>query len=52
MDKKFRQYTIHALALEFGFNNAESFSTAFDKKTGIKPSFFIKNLNIKKDTED
>jgi AraC-like DNA-binding protein len=43
-DKKLRNYTIQALALEFGFNNAESFSAAFHKKTGIKPTYFIKEL--------
>lgn len=43
-NNKLRNYTIQALALEFGFNNAESFSTAFDKKTGIKPTYFIKEL--------
>lgn len=43
-DPKLRKYTIHALATEFGFNNAESFSTVFFKKTGIKPSYFIKEL--------
>jgi AraC-like DNA-binding protein len=43
-ENKLRRYTIHALALEFGFNNAESFSTAFHKKTGIKPTYFIKEL--------
>jgi AraC-like DNA-binding protein len=42
---KLRKYTIHALATEFGFNSAESFSTAFHKKTGIKPTFFIKQLD-------
>ncbi|WP_316635041.1 helix-turn-helix domain-containing protein [uncultured Flavobacterium sp.] len=41
---KLQKYTIQALAYEFGFNNAESFSTAFFKKTGIKPSYFIKEL--------
>ncbi|MBC5837289.1 helix-turn-helix domain-containing protein [Flavobacterium muglaense] len=44
-DKKLQNYTIQALALEFGFNNAESFSTAFYKKTGIKPTYFIENIN-------
>ncbi|MET3026043.1 helix-turn-helix domain-containing protein [Flavobacterium sp. UW10123] len=44
-NSKLRKYTIHALALEFGFNNAESFSTVFNKKTGIKPSYFIKELD-------
>jgi AraC-like DNA-binding protein len=44
IDTKLRKYTIHALALEFGFNSPESFSTAFHKKTGIKPTYFIKEL--------
>lgn len=43
--KMIRKYTIQALALEFGFNNAESFSAAFYKKTGIKPTYFIKELD-------
>jgi AraC-like DNA-binding protein len=48
-DLKLRKYTIQALSQEFGFNTAESFSTAFFKKTGLKPSFFITELeNIKK----
>ncbi|MFW0739883.1 helix-turn-helix domain-containing protein [Flavobacterium sp. T12S277] len=48
-DSKLQKYTIQALAVEFGFNNAESFSTAFYKKTGIKPVYFIKQLEIRKD---
>ncbi|MGO4822465.1 MULTISPECIES: helix-turn-helix domain-containing protein [unclassified Flavobacterium] len=43
-NNKLRNYTIQALALEFGFNSAESFSAAFYKKTGIKPTYFIKGL--------
>lgn len=43
-DYKLQKYTIQALAIEFGFNNAESFSTAFYKKSGIKPVYFIKQL--------
>ena len=43
-NKKLRNYTIQALAQEFGFNGAESFSAAFNKKTGIKPTYFIKEL--------
>jgi AraC-like DNA-binding protein len=39
-----KKFTIQAIANEFGFNNAESFSTAFYKRTGLKPSFFIKEL--------
>lgn len=45
-DNKLRNYTIQALALEFGFNSAESFSTAFYKKTKIKPIYFIKELDM------
>jgi AraC-like DNA-binding protein len=39
-----QNYTISALAKEFGYNNTESFSTAFYKQTGIKPSYYIKQL--------
>lgn len=44
-NKSLRKYTIAALAEEAGFNTAESFSNAFFKRTGIKPSFFVKELN-------
>lgn len=43
-DNKFRRYTIKAIAGEAGFSNSESFSKAFNKKTGIYPSLFIKEL--------
>jgi AraC-like DNA-binding protein len=43
-DNDLKKYTINAIASEFGFNNAESFSSAFYKRTGLKPSFFIKEL--------
>lgn len=47
-DKRFRSYTIKAIALEVGFNNAQSFSIAFHKKTGINPSYFLKQLENQK----
>ncbi|KFF06334.1 helix-turn-helix domain-containing protein [Flavobacterium reichenbachii] len=47
-DSKLRKYTIQALALEFGFNNAESFSSAFLKKTGLKPTYFIREVDLVK----
>lgn len=47
-DPKLQKYTIQALAIEFGFNNAESFSTAFYKKSGLKPVYFIKQLEKSK----
>ena len=46
-DSKIRKYTIKALSEYFGFNNAETFSKEFLKKTGIYPSFYIKELNIR-----
>ncbi|WP_280936620.1 helix-turn-helix domain-containing protein [Aquimarina sp. 2201CG14-23] len=43
-NKSLRSYTIQAIAEEVGFKNAQSFSSAFHKKTGIYPSYFIKHL--------
>jgi len=43
-DTTFRKYTISAIAFEMGFNNVESFSKAFHKKTEIYPSYFIKEI--------
>lgn len=48
MQPKLRNYTMLSLAKEFGFNSAEAFSAAFYKKHKIKPSFFIKALENKK----
>lgn len=44
-DKRFRKYTIKAISEEAGFSNTEAFSHAFYKKTGLKPTHFIKSLN-------
>ncbi|MEM6721055.1 MAG: AraC family transcriptional regulator [Bacteroidota bacterium] len=46
-DTRFREYTIKAIAEECGFKTQQSFSAAFYKKTGIKPSFFIRQLKNK-----
>lgn len=43
-NKSLRSYTIQAIAEEVGFKNAQSFSSAFHRKTGIYPSYFIKNI--------
>jgi AraC-like DNA-binding protein len=42
------RYTILGIAKEASFNSAESFTTAFKKKTGITPSYYIKNLKKSK----
>ncbi|WP_299221397.1 helix-turn-helix domain-containing protein [uncultured Aquimarina sp.] len=43
-DRKFKKYSIRAIANEIGFNSTEVFSKAFYKKNGIHPSYFIKQL--------
>ena len=43
-NENLRKYTINGIAEEAGFNTGESFSKAFLKRTGIKPSFFIKKI--------
>jgi len=45
VQSKLRNYTMLSLANEFGFNTAESFSDAFYKKTKIKPTYFVKELD-------
>ena len=49
---KLRKYSISALAGEFGFKTSDSFSKAFLKQTGIKPSFFIKELEENKNIDN
>ncbi|NJM79492.1 MAG: helix-turn-helix transcriptional regulator [Flavobacterium sp.] len=44
-DVKFRSYTIEGIAHTIGFSSATGFANAFYAKTGIKPSYFIKQLN-------
>jgi AraC-like DNA-binding protein len=44
-DKVFRNYTIQAIAEDVGFNKAQSFSTAFQKQTGISITYFITKIN-------
>lgn len=47
-DAVFRKYTIDAIAEESGFSNTRTFSRAFQRKTNLNPSYFIKNLNASK----
>lgn len=43
-DSKFRKYTIKAIASDVGFKSSETFSKTFVKKTGLRPSYFIKQI--------
>ena len=47
-DTLFRKYTIKSISNEIGYANSQSFATAFFKKTGLKPSYFIKEIEKKK----
>ena len=49
-NKKLRKYTQQALSNEFGFKTTESFTSAFYKKTGIKVSYFLKELDNQEKT--
>ncbi|WP_282083158.1 helix-turn-helix domain-containing protein [Aquimarina aggregata] len=43
-DKKFRNYTLKAIATEIGYTSAEGFARAFYKKEHIKLSEYIKKI--------
>ncbi len=43
-NNEYKKYTLKAIANQFGFNSTESFSSAFFKRTGLKPSYFLKEL--------
>ena len=49
INETYRKYSIKAIAFELGYNNAESFSKDFYKKTGIYPSYFIREFENKKE---
>lgn len=43
-DGMYKKYTIKAIAQEGGFINSGTFFKAFQKRTGLKPSYFIKKV--------
>ncbi|MBQ4819337.1 AraC family transcriptional regulator [Aquimarina sp. MMG016] len=51
-DKKFRSYTIKAIAGELGYKSVNTFASAFKKQTGLTHSFYLKQtLKKEKVTE-
>ena len=46
------KYSIKALTKEFGFNTEGSFRSAFEKKTSIRPSYFLQQFEKKSDKEE
>lgn len=49
-DKRFRSFSIASIALEVGYKSDKSFVKHFKSKTGINPSYYIKNIEILKNT--
>ena len=47
-NRTFRKYTIKSIASDIGYANSQAFSTAFYKKTGLKPSYFIREIEKEK----
>lgn len=45
-DPTFRMYTIQSIANDLGYKSADSFSKYFKRRTGLLPSFYIKQLNL------
>ncbi len=45
INPNFRKFTLLAIANEIGFKKAETFSKAFYKHKGLKPSYFLKNIS-------
>ena len=43
-NKRFRKFTIKAIAADCGFKSSESFSKGFSKRHVIYPSYYIKRL--------
>ncbi|WP_271768672.1 tetratricopeptide repeat protein [Aquimarina algiphila] len=43
-DKKFRSFSIKSIATEIGYKSDYSFAKHFKAKTGINPSYYIKNI--------
>lgn len=43
-DKKFRSFSIKSIAAEIGYKSENSFTKHFKRKTGLNPSYYIKNI--------
>ncbi|MBJ2173804.1 helix-turn-helix domain-containing protein [Aureibaculum sp. A20] len=44
-DSRFRSFSVQSIAEEIGYKSADSFSKYFKLRTGLNPSFYIKELN-------
>ncbi len=46
-DRKFRSFSIKSIATEIGYKSDYSFAKHFKAKTGLNPSYYIKNIEKK-----
>ncbi|QCX40628.1 helix-turn-helix domain-containing protein [Aureibaculum algae] len=44
-DSRFRSFSVQSIAEEIGYKSADSFARYFKLRTGLNPSFYIKQLN-------
>lgn len=44
-DSRFRSFSVQSIAEELGYKSADSFAKYFKLRTGLNPSFYIKQLN-------
>lgn len=51
IDKKFRSYTIKAIASELGYKSVNTFASAFKKQTNLTHSYYINQI-LKKEKEN
>jgi AraC-like DNA-binding protein len=45
-DRRFRSFSIASIALDVGYKSDKSFVKHFKSKTGINPSYYIKNVEV------
>ncbi len=43
-DKKFRNFSVKSIAAEVGYKSDDAFAKHFKAKTGLNPSYYIKNI--------
>ncbi|GAA4275173.1 helix-turn-helix domain-containing protein [Aquimarina gracilis] len=49
-DKKFRSFSVKSIATEIGYKSDYSFAKHFKAKTGLNPSYYIKNIQKQEKT--
>lgn len=50
-DKRFRAFSVKSIAVDLGYKSDDAFAKHFKAKTGLNPSYYIKNLEKQKEEE-